>query len=48
MERNIWGNLSGSFTQVHTLRLCHQIPYSNEQRQDYTFPLSPHIPQSFL
>lgn len=47
MERNIWENLSDSFTQVHRLRLCRQISHGNEQRQDYTFPLSPRILQSF-
>lgn len=47
MERNIWENVSDSFTQVHILRLCRQIPHSNEQRQDSTFPLSPRILQSF-
>lgn len=47
MERNIWENLSDSFTQVHRLRLCRQISHSNEQRQDYTFPLSPCILRSF-
>lgn len=47
MERNIWRNLPDSCTQVQQLRLCRQVSCSNEQRQDYIVPLSPHILQSF-
>lgn len=46
-ERNIWERRSDSFTQVRTLRLGRQIFRSNERRQGYSFPLSPHILQSF-